>query len=109
MSVLPVFSKILERLVYNRLLKFINKHNVLYPNQFGFKANRSSSMALITLINKITESIDNGNNVLGIFLDFSKAFDTVDLSILVEKLQCYGIRGLALLWIKNYLNNRKQY
>ena len=108
-SVLPVFSKILERLVYNRLLKFINKHNVLYPNQFGFQANRSTSMALITLIDKITESIDNGNNVLGIFLDFSKAFDTVDHSILIEKLQCYGIRGLALLWIKNYLNNRKQY
>ena len=108
-SVLPVFSKNLERLVYNRLLKFINKHNVLYPNQFGFQANHSTSMALITLIDKTTESIDNGNNVLGIFLDFTKAFDTVDHSILNEKLQCYGICGLALLWIKKYLNNRKQY
>ena len=90
-SVLPVFSKIIERLMYNRLVKFINDNDLLYKYQFGFQKGRSAHMALIILIDNISEALENGDCVIGIFLDFSKAFDTVDHIILLQKLYFYGI------------------
>jgi len=71
--------------------------------------NHSSYMALMILIDKLTKSLENGDNVLGIFLDFSKAFDTVNHRILLLKLEYYGIRGAALSWLDSYLKNRKQF
>jgi hypothetical protein len=108
-SILPLFSKILERLMYNRLLSFINRHNILYKYQFGFRGYHSTNMALIVLIDKIASAIDKGEQVLGVFLDFRKAFDTVNHHILLNKLYKYGIRGTAHQWLTDYLNNRKQY
>ena len=107
-SVLPVFSKILEKLVYNRLLSFLDKNCILYDKQFGFRKKVSTSMALIHLIDKITEALDNKEHVLGVFLDVSKAFDTVDHEILLNKMYKYGIRGQPLNWFTNYLSNRRQ-
>ena len=66
-SVLPVFSKLLERLMYNRLIEFINANDLLYEYQFGFQKGKSTHMALIFLIDKITEALDQGNCVIGIF------------------------------------------
>ena len=106
---MPVFSKLLERLMYNRLLEFINKHGVLYDYQFGFMKGRSTYMALLSLVDQISSALDNGEYVIGIFLDFSKAFDTVDHSILLSKLQIYGVRGVAFKWFESYLSQRKQY
>ena len=108
-SVLPVFSKVLERLMYNRLLNFLNSFNVIYDYQFGFREKYATHMALITLVDKISTALDQGKTVVGIFLDFSKAFDTVDHKILLLKLEHYGIRGIALQWFTSYLYNRKQY
>ena len=108
-SVLPVFSKIIERLMYNRLLKYTNDNNLLYKYQFGFQKGRSTHMALIILIDKISEALENGDCVIGIFLDFSKAFDTVDHIILLQKMYFYGIQDTTLSWFENYLSNRKQY
>ena len=85
-SVLPVFSKLIERLMYNRLVSYINENHLLYKYQCGFQAGKATYMALIVLIKKITEALDKGESVIGIFLDFSKAFDTVDHGIILVKL-----------------------
>jgi len=108
-SVLPAFSKIIERLMYNRLINFLNKHDILSPNQYGFRKNLSTSMALLDLVDKLSSSIDNNEITVGIFIDLAKAFDTVNHNILLSKLYHYGIRGTAYNWFKSYLSNRSQY
>ena len=101
-SVLPLLSKIFER------IEFKNKHDILYKYQFGFRGGMGKNTAMIILIDKIVSALDNGDSVIGVFLDFSKAFDTVDHTILLKKLHKLGIRGVAS-WIKSYLTNRKQF
>ena len=95
--------------MYNRLIHYINENKLLYKYQFGFQTGKSTHMALIVLLDKISEALDMGECVIGVFLDFSKAFDTVDHSILLKKMHKYGIQGLALRWFEDYLYNRKQY
>ena len=108
-SVLPVLSKILEKIVYSRLVTFINKHNILYNLQFGFREGHSTSMALMLLVDKIFSAIDDDEYVLGVFLDFSKALDCLDHGILLKKLEVYGVRGTALSWFQSYLTDRQQF
>ncbi|XP_065645688.1 uncharacterized protein LOC136076146 [Hydra vulgaris] len=108
-SVLPCFSKLLERIMYNRLNKYLTKNKILYNKQFGFKKNHSTDHAVIDLINYISDGFNNDCYTLGVFIDLSKAFDTVDHDILIEKLELYGVLNNNLLWFKNYLSNRKQY
>ena len=84
-SVLPLFSKIFERVMYDRIINFITKNNILYKYQFGFREGHGTNMALIVLMDKILNFIDSGDVVFGVFLDFSRAFDTVDHKILLEK------------------------
>ena len=108
-SLLPFFSKILERLMYNRLYNFLTEHNILSMNQFGFRKNYSTFLALMDLVDSISKNIDEGNYSIGIFLDLSKAFDTINHTILLDKLCRYGIRGVTLNWFKHYLNDRKQF
>ena len=108
-SVLPVRSKLLERLIYNRLILYINRHDLLYEYQFGFQKGKSTHITLITLIDKISEVLDQGDLVIGVFLDFSKAFDTVCHGILLQKLELYGAKDTALKWFDSYLTNRLHY
>jgi len=108
-SLLSNFSKILEKVMYNRLIKYIESLDILYHLQFGFRKNHSTNLALTHLVNKIASSIDRSEITIGIFLDLSKAFDTLNHNILFYKLEHYGIRGTALQWIKSYFFERKQF
>ena len=108
-SVLPVFSKILEKCFYNRLVLFLEECNILSDHQYGFRSGHSTSTALLELVNKVVKCFDNREIMLGLFLDLSKAFDTLDHTILLEKLKNYGIRGTLLNWCRSYLSDRKQY
>ena len=107
-SLLSVFSKIIERLMYSRLLNFINKHKIFNKLQFGFRNNHSTFMALVILVENLVNALDNGKCAVGIFLDFQEAFDTVDHCILLDKLYCYGIRGIQHEWFISYLSSRQQ-
>ena len=108
-SILPSFSKFIERIVYNRFLEYFNKYNILSDKQYGFRKNHSTSLALVNLYDKISTAIDQKEIAVGIFLDLSKAFDTVNHGILFDKLKHYGIRGLAFEWVKSYFSNRLQF
>jgi hypothetical protein len=108
-SVLTCFSKILERAMYNRLYSFLTINNILYDKQFGFKSGHSTNHAIIHLVQEIFKAFDENKFTLGVFIDLSKAFDTVDHNILLHKLKNYGIINYNLLWFKSYLTNRKQY
>ena len=108
-SLLCILSKVYEKVMYNRLLTFLEDYNVLFENQFGFRKLHPSYMALMVLTDKLIKSLENGEYVIGVYLDFPKAFDTVDHAILLSKLSHYGIRCNALNWSISYLSNRKQY
>lgn len=107
-SILNSFSKIFEKIMASRLTKFLNNQDFFYQNQFGFRPNHSTATALITFTDFITKSIDNNETPISIFIDLSKAFDTLDHSILLRKLEHFGIRGIALKLFKDYLTNRSQ-
>ena len=108
-SLLSIFDKIMEKVMHKRLYDFLQKHNILFQNQFGFRKNNSTTSALLQITEKIKESIDNKKYGCGIFIDLSKTFDTVNHEILLRKLEHYGIRGVVLDWFNSYLSNRKQY
>lgn len=108
-SLLSQFSKILEKLFVCRLDNFIDKHKLLSEHQYGFRANRSTSIAVMEMVEEISTSMDNNEYTLGVFLDLKKAFDTIDHGLLMRKLERYGIRGKAYFWLKSYLDDRYQF
>ena len=108
-SVLPCFSKLLEFIMYNRLYKHFVENNILYQKQFEFQNAHSAEHATLQLVNQITEAFSQAKYTLGIFLGLSKAFDTVNHNILLEKLKAYGIQSENLKWFRSYLSNRKQF
>ena len=108
-SLLCTLPKVFEKVIYSRLLSFLESQKIPIKKQFGFRRLRSSYMTLMLMVDKITKVLDNGDYIIGIFLDFSKGFDTVKHEILLDKLSHYGVRGIANDWFKSYLSNRSQY
>ncbi|PNF39982.1 hypothetical protein B7P43_G15963 [Cryptotermes secundus] len=108
-SLLPVFSKIFETLIYNRVVNFLNKHNLISDAQNGFRQNKSTHTALQSFIEDVQKALDNKFFALGIFLDLSKAFDVINHKLLLAKLELYGFRGISLSLMRSYLTGRSQF
>jgi hypothetical protein len=107
-SLLSIFNRIFEKVMYERLKIFFEIYNILYKNQYGFREKRSTQHAIIDIVNQIQTNMDKNMYTCGIFIDLQKAFDTVNHSILLQKLQHYGIRGIINDWFSSYLLNRIQ-
>ena len=99
----------LEKIICNRLVVFLESNNLINKNQFGFRKKHSTVHPIIHLLNKVTEASNNKKVSLAIFCDLRKAFDTVDKEILLKKLQKCGITNLELSWFRSYLDDRKQF
>ena len=108
-SLLPNISKLFEKLIKNRLSKFLEDNKCLFSRQFGFRNKHSTNHALIDLTETIRKALDDNAFACGVFLDFKKAFDTVNHKILFKKIEHYEVRGHAIKWFKSYLSERKQY
>ena len=108
-SVLPSISKIFERILHTQLMDYFASSKLLYSNQYGFRPQHSTELAALEFINRTITHMDNNQVPLSIFLDLSKAFDTIDHNILIHKLHFYGVRNNSLNLLTSYLNNRRQF
>ena len=102
-------SEVFEKIIYNQLYQYFDSNNLFYKSQYGFRKNHSTELAALELIDRIKCDLDKGDVPVAIFLDLSKAFDTLDHLILLKKLSFLGIKNKTLDLFKNYLNGRKQY
>ena len=108
-SVLPIFSKVFEKLTLKRIVSFITRFAILSPCQFGFRSGRSTTQAITKLLSSILQAYHSKIYCACFFLDLRKAFDTIDHRILMEKLMHYGFRGSSNDYLKSYYHNRSQY
>ena len=107
-SLLSVFSKVLEKVMYTRLVSFMERNNIFCTTQFGFRKGKGINSAILSFIESILNARDKKEHAVGLFLHLSKAFDMVNHEILIKKLHKRGIRGLAGNWFTSYLSNRTQ-
>ena len=105
-SLLITLSKLLEKCIYQRVYKFLNTNNIFFKKQYGFRAKHSCEHAIQDLCGNIISKKEEGLHTAAIFLDLSKAFDTLSHDILLKKLDIYGIRGICNKWFESYLSNR---
>ena len=108
-SILPCISKVFERVIHIQLTEYFYENRLLYDHQYGFRSSHSTEQAAVELVNRIITTMDNNDVPFSIFIDLSKAFDTIDHQILLYKLNFYGIKERALGLLESYLSGRKQY
>ena len=107
-SLLPAISKIFEKVVHKQVYDYFVSNNLFFNSQYGYRKQHSTEHATLELVDRIHTALDNGDIPIAIFLDLSKAFDTINHEILLEKLQKYGFHSIALKWFHSYFSNRKQ-
>ena len=107
-SLLPALSKIFEKVVHIQLYQYFKINNLFYPSQYGFRGDHSTELAALELVDRTKKDLDNKCTPVAVFMDLSKAFDTLDHHILLSKLNYYGIHGSAHSWFSSYLSGRKQ-
>ena len=107
-SVLSSVSKIFEYAIADQLTKYLIDNNLFSPNQYGFRAQHSTELAALNLVDQLTYKMDRGKIPLNIYIDLSKVFNTLKFEILLDKLAYYGIKGIANSLIRSYLTNRQQ-
>jgi hypothetical protein len=105
-SIVSVLSKPLEKLMHDRLLLFLKRHNTLTSEQHGFMESKSTETASHSFVQSVQEALDKHLHEIGIFLDLSKAYDAINHKRLLDKLDSYGNRGLVNNWFQPYLTNR---
>ena len=108
-SLLHVISKVIDKIIYNQLSLYFESNTLFSDSQYGLRPNHSTEQSTLGLTDRITSAMDDNDVPISIFLDLSKAFDTIDHAILLTKLQHYGVEGIPLQLLKTYLTNRKQY
>ena len=108
-SLLPSICKVLEKVVHHRLYAFLTKKSILNDNKYGFRPAHSTIDAVSKFTTHVLKSLENKLCTLAVFMDLSKAFDTIDHNILLAKLEYYGVRGITLEWFRSYLCNRSQF
>lgn len=107
-SLLSVFSKIFEKVMKKRIIGFINANNLFSNSQYGFREHRNTEQALLSFLDQVTNTMDNGHSASALFIDMTKAFDRVQHSTLLKKLSRWGFRDAIQRWLKSYLNGRTQ-
>ena len=107
-SILPIFSKVLEKLMHVRTVKFLDQNKIIFEHQYGFQGNNSTSLVILDPQSQLVNNIENQLFSCSTFLDFSKDFDTVNQSILLGKLEHHSFRRIVYSWLKSYLINRTQ-
>lgn len=108
-SLLPVVSKVFERIIHTQLIEYLQSNHLLFPHQYGFRQGHSTELAITEFIDRILGAMSRNKVPLSIYIDLSKAFDTLDHNILLSKLSFYGINGTALKLFSTYLSKRPQY
>ena len=108
-SLLPTISKVFEKCVFNQLYNYFQKYKLFYSSQYGFRKYHSTELACLELVDRIIKELDKGELPIAIFIDLSKAFDTLDHQILLSKLKYYGVDDIPIKWFSSYLNDRQQF
>ena len=108
-ALLPTISKVFEKLIHKRVTSFLNKFDLLYSDQYGFQSKKATTDAILKFTDKCYDALNSKKALISVYIDFSKAFDTVDHTILLKKLESYGFRGSIHGWFQSYLSSRQQY